>query len=64
MATRCRLHAMLPSAGLLTRRRGDHPVHTATTARRWTADEVRALPDDGNRYEVVEGELLLTPAPC
>ncbi len=24
---------------------------------------VRALPDDGNRYEVVRGELLVTPAP-
>jgi hypothetical protein len=23
---------------------------------------VRALPDDGNRYEVVYGELLVTPA--
>jgi len=29
----------------------------------WTADMVRALPDDGNRYEVVWGELLVTPAP-
>lgn len=29
----------------------------------YTADQVRALPDDGNRYEVVHGELLLTPAP-
>lgn len=31
---------------------------------RWTADRVRALPDDGRyRYEVVAGELLVTPAP-
>ena len=29
----------------------------------WTADLVRALPDDGNRYEVVWGELLVTPSP-
>jgi Uma2 family endonuclease len=29
----------------------------------WTADMVRALPDDGNRYEVVDGELLVTPSP-
>jgi Uma2 family endonuclease len=27
-----------------------------------TADMVRALPDDGNRYEVVHGELLVSPA--
>ena len=29
----------------------------------YTADMVRALPEDGNRYEVVYGELLVTPAP-
>ncbi len=29
----------------------------------WTADMVRALPEDGNRYEVVYGELLVTPSP-
>ncbi len=29
----------------------------------WTADMVRQLPDDGSRYEVVYGELLVTPAP-
>ena len=32
-------------------------------AHAWTPDEVRALPDDGRRYEVVAGELLVTPAP-
>ncbi len=29
----------------------------------FTAAMVRALPDDGNRYETVHGELLVTPAP-
>jgi Uma2 family endonuclease len=29
----------------------------------YTAEMVRALPDDGKRYEVVHGELLVTPAP-
>jgi Uma2 family endonuclease len=29
----------------------------------YTADMVRALPEDGNRYEVVYGELVVTPAP-
>lgn len=29
----------------------------------WTAAMVRALPDDGNRYECVDGELFVTPAP-
>jgi len=29
----------------------------------FTAAMVRALPDDGQRYEVVHGELLVTPSP-
>lgn len=29
----------------------------------WTAERVRALPADGNRYELIEGELVVTPAP-
>jgi len=33
------------------------------TARRYTVDEVLAFPEDGNRYELVDGELLVTPAP-
>lgn len=33
------------------------------TARRFTVDEVVAWPDDGNRYELVDGVLLVTPAP-
>jgi Uma2 family endonuclease len=31
---------------------------------RWTAEMVLALPDDGRRHEVVDGELLVTPAPA
>jgi len=30
----------------------------------WTAEQVRLLPEDGRRYEVVAGELLVTPAPA
>ena len=29
----------------------------------WTADRIRALPDDGMRHEAVDGALLVTPAP-
>ena len=32
-------------------------------ARRYTVEEVLAFPNDGNRYELVHGELLVTPAP-
>ncbi len=31
--------------------------------RYWTAADVRELPEDGNRYECVDGALLVTPAP-
>lgn len=31
--------------------------------KRWTAAMVREFPDDGNRYEVIDGVLLVTPAP-
>lgn len=38
----------------------------ATAAKRWTVDEVRELIDESRhwpRYELVDGELLVTPAP-
>jgi Uma2 family endonuclease len=31
--------------------------------RRWSVEDVWALPEDGKRYETVDGELLVTPAP-
>src|SRR5689334_10281859 len=56
------LSANFPDARLPTRRRGAYRMHMAIN-RLWTVDEVRALPDDGMRYEVVDGQLLVTPAP-
>ena len=38
-------------------------MHMPYLARQWTVDDVQALPDDGNRYEVIDGELFVTPAP-
>lgn len=36
----------------------------AIDTHRWTADEVRALPDEpGKRFECVDGELLVSPGP-
>ncbi len=29
----------------------------------WTAADLEAIPDDGNRYEILHGELLVTPLP-
>lgn len=33
------------------------------TARVWTRQDVLALPDDGKRYELVDGELLVSASP-
>ena len=35
----------------------------AATTKHWTLEELHSLPDDGNKYEVVHGELFVTPAP-
>ena len=35
----------------------------ATIAPDWTVDMVDALPEDGQRYEIIDGELFVTPAP-
>ncbi len=38
-------------------------MEMATKAKHWTLDEVHSLPDDGNKYELVYGELFVTPPP-
>ncbi len=55
--------AMLGHAILPTRRRGDQLMGMAQASTTWTGERVRALPDDGLRYELVDGELLVTPSP-
>jgi Uma2 family endonuclease len=35
----------------------------SAAVRGWTYEEFARLPDDGNRYEVIAGELFVTPAP-
>jgi hypothetical protein len=29
----------------------------------WTIETLDALPEDGQRYEIIDGELFVTPAP-
>jgi len=38
-------------------------MHMATRVKRWTLDEVHSLADDGNKYELIHGELFVTPPP-
>jgi Uma2 family endonuclease len=35
----------------------------ATEKMRWTTADLELLPDDGNRYEIIDGELFVTRAP-
>ena len=39
-------------------------MRMSTLQRQWTVTDLRDLPDDGNRYEIIDGELLVTPAPA
>ena len=38
-------------------------MHMVATLKQWTLEEVHSLPDDGNKYELVRGELFVTPPP-
>src|SRR5437016_2805911 len=38
-------------------------MHMATKSAHWTIAELDRLPEDGNKYELVRGELFVTPAP-
>ncbi len=38
-------------------------MSTPDTARRYTYADYEKLPDDGRQYQVIEGELFVTPAP-
>jgi Uma2 family endonuclease len=38
-------------------------MHMPTTTKRWTLEELHNLPDDGNKYELVRGDLFVTPPP-
>lgn len=38
--------------------------HAMPAQGQWTVEDMWALPDDGNRYEVIDGVLYVTPAPA
>jgi Uma2 family endonuclease len=38
-------------------------MNTQAAPRSWSYEEFAQLPDDGNRYEIIAGELYVTPAP-
>lgn len=36
----------------------------AAATKEWTYEMLESLPDDGNRYEIIDGELFVTPPPA
>lgn len=38
-------------------------MHMATDVRAWTVADLAGMPEDGQRYEVIDGELFVTPGP-
>ena len=40
------------------------PAPWLPSGRPFTADDLTAQPDDGNRYELIDGALLVTPSPA
>src|ERR1044071_2989898 len=57
MRARMMAHARYSSIGRFSR------MHMALKTHRWTRADLERLPDDGNRYEVVRGELLVSRPP-
>jgi Uma2 family endonuclease len=39
-------------------------MRMVATEKIWTEDDLATLPDDGNRYEIIDGELFVTPSPA
>lgn len=38
-------------------------MSVAVATKTWTLEELHSLPDDGNKYELIRGELFMTPPP-
>lgn len=54
---------MMSGVRLLHFRRAGHIMGMPSAHANWTVEMLDALPDDGQRYEIVDGELFVTPAP-
>src|SRR5262249_29645472 len=50
-------------AALFSACRGAYPVAIREPAGGWTVSMLDALPDDGQRYEIIDGEQYVTPSP-
>jgi Uma2 family endonuclease len=53
----------LADAELRTQRRGSYDMGMPAAFSKWTVDLLDALPESSERFELVDGELFVTPAP-
>lgn len=53
-----------PCTSILTRHNRRADLVVMPVSRLYTVEDVRAIPDDSNRYETIAGELFVTPAPA
>jgi Uma2 family endonuclease len=63
MMLSARQRATLGRVSLPYPRRAEHIMGMPAVQDHWTVDMLDALPDDGQRYEIIDGELFVTPAP-
>jgi len=60
---RLRVHGILGGARELSLSGEGRAMAVGMQVKRWTLQELHSLPDDGNRYELIDGELFVTPPP-
>src|SRR5687768_14561643 len=63
MPVRARAGSTLGHVRLHPHRRAEHFMGMPAAHADWTVDMLDALPEDGQRYEIIDGELFVTPAP-
>jgi Uma2 family endonuclease len=63
MTRHARRHAILGHACKRRFAEEDRGMHMAAAGHPWTLAELERLPDDGNKYEIIDGELFVTPPP-
>ena len=63
MTRRARPGAINRDDALLPYRRVFYRMGMPVAMHDWTVSMLDALPDDGQRYEIIDGELFVTPAP-
>jgi Uma2 family endonuclease len=63
MTLRSRDHSILGCAREASFSGEGRAMAVGVQVKRWTLQELHSLPDDGNRYELIDGELFVTPPP-